>query len=96
MKRYKTRPGVILTEIVDEYFLVAAKALLEECPYVMQINESSAFLWKHMENGANLDELEKAVKDEYEIDDLISARDLIVSFISHMEDMHYISIMNDD
>ena len=67
MTVYKTRRGVVLTEICGEYVLIAAKALLDRCPYLTQINESSAFLWKRMMNGATLEELVIAVEDEYEI-----------------------------
>ena len=92
MTSYKTRPGVVLTEIAGEYVLVAAKALLEECPYVTQINESSAFLWKQMESGASLDELVSAVAEEYELEDPAAAGEAIRGFIQQMADMNYLIV----
>ena len=90
MERYKTRPGVVLTEIAGQYLLVAAKSLLDGCPYVTQINESSAFLWKRMETGANLKELEKAVEEEYELEDPAAAAEAIRGFVQRMADMNYL------
>lgn len=90
---YKTRMGVVLTEIAGEYVLVAAKALLDECPYVTQLNESSAFLWRQMEQGASLDELEAAVAEEYEIEDPAMARAAIEAFVKQMEELKYIDVM---
>ena len=87
---YKTRPGVVLTEIAGEYVLVAAKALLDTCPYVTQINESYAFLWKRMESGAALDELESAVAEEYELEDPAAAREAIRSVVQQLADMNYL------
>lgn len=90
---YKTRMGVVLTEIAGEYVLVAAKALLDECPYVTQLNESSAFLWRQMEQGASLEELEAAVAEEYEIEDPAMARAAIEAFVKQMEELKYIIVM---
>ena len=90
MTSYKTRPGVVLTEIAGEYVLVAAKALLGTCPYVTQINESSAFLWRQLEQGADLAQLESAVAAEYEIEDLASAREAIEGFLEQMKELHYL------
>ena len=63
MMVYKTRRGIVLTEICGEYVLIAAKALLDRCPYLTQINESSAFIWKRMVEGATLEDLVSAVKN---------------------------------
>ena len=94
MTSYKTRPGVVLTEIAGEYVLVAAKALLDICPYVTQINESSAFLWKRMESGASLAELESTVAEEYELEDPAAVREAIRGFVQQMADMHYLIVEN--
>lgn len=90
MERYKTRPGVVLTEIAGEYILVAARALSGICPYVTQINESSAFLWGQMKNGASEDELIAAVMEEYETDDPDEVRKAISTFIKQMEKSGYL------
>ena len=46
MVKYRTRPGVVLTDICGENVLVSASSLAGLCPYVTQINDSSVFLWK--------------------------------------------------
>ena len=92
MKYYKTRTGVVLSEIAGEYVLVAAKTLLNECPYLTQINESSAFLWRQMEDGASLDMLFKAVEDRYDLDDPAEAHQTIIAFVQQMEDMKYLDV----
>ena len=90
---YKTRTGVVLTEIAGDFVLVAAKALLGECPYVTQLNDTSAFLWRRMEQGASLEELEAAVAEEYEIEDPAMARAAIEAFVKQMEELKYIIVM---
>lgn len=90
MTSYKTRPGVVLTEIAGEYVLVAARSLLDRCPYVTQINESSAFLWRLLEQGANTAELEAAVAEEYEIENGDETRAEIQAFVQQMIEMNYL------
>ena len=96
MTVYKTRRGVVLTEICGEYVLIAAKALLDRCPYLTQINESSAFLWKRMMNGATLEELVIAVEDEYEILDVDETKTAIDNIIKNMMEMNYLESMEAD
>ena len=90
MKIYKTRPGVVLTEIAGEYALIAAKKLHNECPYVTQISESSAFLWRKMTSGASLEELSTAVCDEYLVEDTDDVRQAIIDFLQQISDLNYL------
>lgn len=90
MVRYRTRPGVVLTYICGEYVLVAAKSILSVCPYVTQVNETSAFLWQHLVDGATTEQLEAAVSEEYEVDDPAQLRDAIDSFIRQMLELNYL------
>ena len=93
MTSYKSRPGVVLTKLGEEYFLVAIKELMGECPYVTQLNETSAFLWKQMEQGATLEALEAAIGEEYEIDDPAAAHAAIEDIIKQMEEYNYLEIL---
>ncbi|MBQ3424395.1 MAG: PqqD family protein [Oscillospiraceae bacterium] len=83
MDRYVTRPGVVLTSICGEHMLLAAKAAREHCPYMTQLNESSAFLWRKLEDGAAAEDLLRAVLEEYEIAEP-EARKAIDSFLEQM------------
>lgn len=93
MTSYKSRPGVVLTKLGGEFFLVAIKELMGECPYVTQINETSAFLWKQMEQGATLEALEAAIEEEYEVNDPAAAHAAIEGFIQQMKKLNYLEIL---
>lgn len=84
MLRYHTLPGVVLTCVCGEYMLVSAKSVRDKVPYMVQLNESSAFLWKRLSEGADEPELEKAVMDEFEIEDIVQARSAIKGFLEQM------------
>ena len=59
---YKTRPGIILTSVGDQYYLVSPKSRIE-------LNETAAFYWELLTHGADQDSLKEAALREYEIDD---------------------------
>lgn len=84
MERYHTRNGIVLTSICGEYVLISAAALRDQVPYLTQITESSAFLWRLLESGADEQELERAVLEEYEIEDPAQARSAIRAFVQQM------------
>lgn len=96
MERYKTRLGVVLTEVCGEHLLVAAAPLREECPYVTVVNESSAFLWRQMEDWTSPEELAKAVQAEYEVEDPVALLPMIRSFLDQMLGMKYLLTEQED
>ena len=84
MSRFKTRPGVVLTEICGEHVLVTARSVMRECPFVTNVNEESAFLWRKLKYGADEEELMRAVEEEYEVEDPAELREGIRAFIERM------------
>lgn len=90
MVKYRTRPGIVLTDICGENILVAASSLTNICPYVTQINEPSAFLWKQLEKGADTEQLLAAVEAEFEVDDREALRTAIEDFIKQMAGLNYL------
>ena len=92
MERYRTRPGIVLAEIAGEYLLVATKALLDTCPYLTQLNESAAFLWRLLQDGADPEKLAEAAAAAYELDGPGEAIEGVRGFLREMIDMNYVTI----
>ena len=90
MAKYKTRPGVVLTTVCGENLLVAAQSALEFCPYVTQLNDSSAFLWKKLAAGVDSDRLLNEVEADFEVEDPDALRIAIDSFIKQMTELRYL------
>ena len=90
MIRYKTRPGVVLTSICGEHVLVAAGMLRDLCPYVTELNETSAFLWERLRCGADLNGLMAALGEEYELDDPNTAKVAVEAFLRQMLELNYL------
>ena len=90
MTRYRTRPGVILAEVCGRYLLAASRGAREYCPYVTQVNESSAFLWRRMGEWTTVAELMARAGEEYEMEDEGEARSAVESFLREMDGMGYL------
>ena len=88
--KYKTRSGVVLTQVCGEYLLVSSRSLRVECPFVTTLNETSAFLWKQLQKGATEEELLGAVAAEYEVEEPEELRAVIRAFLKQMQAMHYV------
>ena len=96
MPRYHTRNGIVLTSFCGEYVLAAASALRSTIPGFVQLNETSAFLWRKLETGADEEELETAVNEAFEIDDPQRARAVIEAFLVRMLNTGYLIKDADD
>lgn len=89
MTIYKTRTGVVLTEICGEHLLVAAKALLDTCPYVTQVNESTAYVWNELKGGRTMEELVRKTVSEYE-DDPKDIEDSLRGIVKELHGLGYL------
>ncbi len=90
MTCYKTRSGVVLTSICGEHVLVAASTARQYCPYVTELNETSAFLWRRLSSGVSLESLMAALGEEYELDDPAAARQAVEAFLRQMLELNYL------
>ena len=90
MKRYKTRPGIVLTSIAGQYVLVAVKSLRSICPYSAQVNETTAFCWRMLEEGTDFESLLAGLSEEYEIDDMETARADLTELLEQMISANYL------
>ncbi len=81
--KFRSVPGVILTSICDEYYLIKSSRRI-------QINESAAFIWNLLSDGISEDDLVKQVINQYEVPDEKSLISDIHDLISLLEDYHMI------
>ena len=82
-----------MTTICDQYLLAASKEARKYCPYIAEINETSAFIWNCMssEEGVSSEQLVNAVSAEYQIDDLAFAEQTIQEFLDEMIQCGYVT-----
>ncbi|NLT13040.1 MAG: PqqD family protein [Clostridiales bacterium] len=72
----KIKDGFVLREIAGEWMAVATGTRTVEFPGLIALSETAAFLWKHMEKGASLEELTKALTEEFDVNVETAEKDL--------------------
>ena len=90
MSKFRTRPGVVLTQICGEHVLVSANAVLDDCPFVTTVNEESAYLWELLKDGADEDGLMRAIESEFDVEDPAAMREAIGAFLRQMKELRLI------
>ena len=81
--KYKTAPGVILTSICGRYFLGTAEATAE-------INDTAAYYWEKLRQGASLAELSAMAVEDFEIDDTDVLKADIRELTDSLMERHYL------
>ena len=73
----------ILREIADEYILIPTGSTTEEFNGIINLTESAAFIWNHIEEANTFEELIDMITKEYDIDRETAMQDAY-QFINHM------------
>lgn len=67
----------MLREIAGQWVVVPLGSRVVEFNSIMTLSESAAILWRLIENGAEINDLVKALISEYQIDELTARNDVI-------------------
>lgn len=76
----KIKPGFMLRNVAGRDIVVAVGSASMDFNGMISLNETAAFLWKKLEQGADYDALLAAMLDEYETDE-ITAKEGIDAFL---------------
>ena len=63
----KIKSGFMMREVAGSYVAVAVGARSAEFNGMVNLNETGAFLWKALEQGADREQLIQALLDHYEV-----------------------------
>lgn len=72
----KIKEGFMLKQVCDEYMIVPVGAASVDFKSVIRLNETGAFLWKLLENGAEKADMLKDILDEYDVSEEIASTDI--------------------
>jgi hypothetical protein len=80
----KVKENLILREIAGSWIIVPVAEMVVEFNGLMNLNESGAFLWKLLVEGAEMDELVSRLLNEYDVDEKTAKAD-IKEFVEQLE-----------
>lgn len=79
----KLKDGYIYRQIAGEHMVIPVGANLVDFNGVISLNETAAFLWNKLREGAQEKDLVTALMDEFEVDEEVAAKD-VQEFILYM------------
>ena len=86
---YKLKEGFILRNIAGENIIIPSGDDLD-LNMMITVNETGAFLWEHLNRGAEEDELVAAILEEYDTDEE-HARASVKKFIATLEENEFLA-----
>lgn len=90
----KISSNYVIREIAGDYIIVPIGQAVFDFQGLITVNEIGAFIWKLLqENDLTLNEIETAIKDEYEVEPSIVKKD-VIDFLNQL--IKYRILLNDD
>lgn len=86
---YKIREGIVMETLCGTSLLIATLEARKYCPYVMQLNEASAYIWQMLFDGKTYEEMKKRAAEDFEIS-VEQAGETIESFLSDLIEKKYL------
>ena len=72
----KIRPGYTIRQILDMYVIIGIGAETYDPNVIMSLNETGAFLWGVMQDGADEATLIRRLREEFSVDQATAAHDV--------------------
>ena len=71
----KMKEGFILRKVGTQYVVAATGKASENFNGIIRLNESGAFLFRQLQEGATVEELVARLTEEYDVDEATAHRD---------------------
>lgn len=91
---YKIRDGIVMETICGTSLLIATLEATKYCPYVMQLNEASAYIWRMLFDGKSMEEMTVLAARDFEITEE-EARETLNSFLQGLAEQNYLIAKNE-
>lgn len=87
----KIKDGFILKEIADSYIVVPLRERIDDFSAVINLNETSALIWKCLEKGATKEELVDKLMSKYDVDKPLAESD-VDKFIEKLKEANLLEV----
>ena len=91
MTDLKIRDGVVLLHIHNVYLVVSDKEARKSCPYMREINDTAAMLWKLLEQGCGFEEIVDRMMKEYDVAERSLLEEDLRTYIREMKQNGYLT-----
>lgn len=88
---YKIREGIVMETLCGTSLLIATLEARKYCPYVMQLNESSAYIWSMLFEKKTQTEMKEQAAKDFGISPE-EADEIINNFVEELVKQNYLII----
>lgn len=92
---YRIQEGLVMETICGTSLLISTLEARKYCPYVMQLNEAAAYIWKMLFNGEMINEMAAQIAMDFEIS-VDEAYEALNSFLRELVEKNYLIIEMED
>lgn len=85
----KLKNGFVLKKILGDHVVVASDAALD-FDGMITLNETGKTIWLLLEKGAEMDEIVRALTEEYEVTEKL-AREAAEKFVKRVEELGFLA-----
>lgn len=87
----KTNKNYILRSIAGEHILIPTGAAATEFNGMINLSDVAAFVWNHLDQAEDLNDLVRMVVDEYDVDET-TARDDVQRFLNSLSACNMVEV----
>ncbi len=88
---YKVRDGIVMESLCGISLIIATLEARDHCPYVMQLNEASAYIWRLLFDRRSMEEMAALASKDFGITEA-EAVEIIKSFLEELTEQNYLIV----
>ena len=86
---YRIRDGIVMESVCGRELLIATLEAREYCPYLVELNEASAYIWKRLFSGTSPDKIASDIAADYGLSEK-EASETVDAFLSELIKQQYL------
>lgn len=86
---YKIRDGIVKETICGTALLIATLEASRYCPYAMQLNDASAYIWDMLFQGKTVAQMTESVVKDFDLPEQ-EARDILDGYLKELKEQNYL------
>lgn len=90
---YKIRDGIIMERVCGVPLLIATLEATRYCPYAMQLNEASAYIWEMLFQEKTVAEMTESVATDFNLSKE-EAHNVLLDFLAELKEQNYLLSVN--
>ncbi len=93
--KYSIRKGIVTETVCGRILLIATFEAREHCPYLVELNEASSYIWQRLAAGETTEAIARAVEKDFAIP-FETAKNTVDSFVTQLVQQEYLILESEE